>query len=345
MEHLIKIAKIPLLEENNNDSILNIRTGNQCIIDARNRPEPKMLFSEFWHEGELCICFADTNLGKSILAVQIADSISKGQNIKGFKLEAKKQMVFYFDFEMGVKQFQNRYSIEYQNDYIFDDNFFRIELNPDFTDYDNFEITLFNTIEKSIELNDVKILIIDNLTYLKTQTTETAKEALPLMKKLKELKLKYNLSILALAHTPKRDLSKSISKNDLAGSKHLSNFADSIFSIGESFKEKSIRYLKQIKARATEIIFDTENILICELQKPSNFLMFTFLNYGSEKEHLKPLSKRKSLEIDNAIIELKKSNPNISNSEIASRLGTYRVNVGRVLKQNAEIDSNINDMQ
>ena len=50
MEHLIKIAKIPLLEENNNDSILNIRTGNQCIIDARNRPEPKMLFSEFWHE-------------------------------------------------------------------------------------------------------------------------------------------------------------------------------------------------------------------------------------------------------------------------------------------------------
>lgn len=333
MEHLIKIAKIPLLEENNNDSILNIRTGNQCIIDARNKPEPKMLFSEFWHEGELCICFADTNLGKSILAVQIADSISKGQNIKGFKLEAKKQMVFYFDFEMGVKQFQNRYSIEYQNDYIFDDNFFRIELNPDFTDYDNFEITLFNTIEKSIELNDVKILIIDNLTYLKTQTTETAKEALPLMKKLKELKLKYNLSILALAHTPKRDLSKSISKNDLAGSKHLSNFADSIFSIGESFKEKSIRYLKQIKARATEIIFDTENILICELQKPSNFLMFTFLNYGSEKEHLKPLSESQIKEIDNSIIELKESNPNMSNYEIGKRLNINAMKVGRTLKK------------
>ena len=101
-----------------------------------------------------------------------------------------------------------------------------------------------------IKEHNAKILIIDNLTYLKTQATETAKEALPLMKLLKELKGKYDLSILALAHTPKRNLSNPISKNDLAGSKHLANFTDSIFAIGESSKDKSLRYLKQIKARA-----------------------------------------------------------------------------------------------
>ena len=56
-------------------------------------------------------------------------------------------------------------------------------------------------------------MIIDNLTYLKNET-EKAKDALPLMKHLKALKRKYGLSILALAHTPKRDATKQLSRND-----------------------------------------------------------------------------------------------------------------------------------
>ncbi len=88
MGDLKNIPKINILDESKSKSLLKIRTGNQCIIDAKNKPEPKMLFSEFWHEGELSICFADTNLGKSILAVQIANSISKGIPINGFNLYA-----------------------------------------------------------------------------------------------------------------------------------------------------------------------------------------------------------------------------------------------------------------
>ena len=79
-----------------------------------------MLFSEFWHEGEICILFADTNVGKSILAVQIGNAISRGVAIKNFKLEAKKQSVFYLDFELSDKQFQNRYSLNYESNYLFD---------------------------------------------------------------------------------------------------------------------------------------------------------------------------------------------------------------------------------
>ena len=105
------------------NNLLLVRSVNQCINDAKSRPIPKMLFSEFWHEEELCILFADTNLGKSILAVQIANSISNGDAIRGFKLEAKKQVVMYFDFEMSDKQFEKRYSINYANHYIFDNNF------------------------------------------------------------------------------------------------------------------------------------------------------------------------------------------------------------------------------
>jgi RecA-family ATPase len=92
-----------------------------------------MLFSEFWFEGELCILFADTNLGKSILAVQIGNSISKGEQIRGFKLETPKQPILYFDFELSDKQFENRYSIKFEQHYSFDSNFIRVEINPDAT--------------------------------------------------------------------------------------------------------------------------------------------------------------------------------------------------------------------
>lgn len=316
------------------NNLLLVRSVNQCINDAKSRPIPKMLFSEFWHEEELCILFADTNLGKSILAVQIANSISNGEAIRGFKLEAKKQVVMYFDFEMSDKQFEKRYSINYANHYIFDNNFLRIEINPDCTDFNDFEKALFEAIENNIVLYGAKILIIDNLTYLKTQATETAKEALPLMKRLKELKIKHNLSILALAHTPKRNLIFPITKNDLAGSKHLSNFADSIFAIGESCKDKSLRYLKQLKARATEVIYDSENIIVSEISQPYNFLAFEFVDFSNEREHLKQPSENEQADLDASILSLKASEPHLADREIARQLNTNPVKVGRVLKRN-----------
>ena len=80
-------------KENESKGLFLVKPANTWIMEANVRPIPKMLFGEFWFQGELCILFADTNLGKSILAVQIGDSISKGQQIQGFKLEATKQPV------------------------------------------------------------------------------------------------------------------------------------------------------------------------------------------------------------------------------------------------------------
>jgi len=263
-----------------------VKTANRWIEQAKTRPIPKMLFGEFWFESELCILFADTNLGKSILAVQISNSISKGEQIPGFKLEAKKQPILYFDFELSDKQFENRYSRDFEEHYSFDKNFIRVEINPDAEIPKNFENFLNDSMERSIIETGAKILIIDNLTYLKSEN-EKAKDALPLMKHLKALKNKYGLSILALAHTPKRDLSKAITRNDLQGSKMLINFCDSSFSIGESNTDKNLRYLKQIKQRNTEQIYDAENVCLCQIYKPSNFLLFEFVSFGKEWEYLK----------------------------------------------------------
>ena len=333
---------------NENDTLLGNNTGlfttlpaNTWIEQAKKRPIPKMLFSEFWYESEVCILFSDTNLGKSILAVQIANSISQGKPIPGFKLEAIKQPVLYFDFELTEKQFQNRYSLDYEIAYQFDNDLLRVEINPDSDIPENltFEKYLSYSLEKLIIERDSKILVIDNLTYLRTET-EKAKDALPLMKELKALKNKYKLSILILAHTPKRDLSKPITRNDLQGSKMLINFCDSSFSIGESSTDKGVRYIKMIKARNTEIVYDAENVCVCNISKPYNFLQFEFLHFGLEKDHLKAVSEKEKEELETKIAELIESDPTITDYAIAKQLckneanfNSFKVKVNRIHKK------------
>jgi RecA-family ATPase len=318
------------IEAQESKGLFTVKPASRWIEQAKTRPIPQMLFGEFWFEGELCILFADTNLGKSILAVQIGNSISKGEHIHGFKLETSKQPILYFDFELSDKQFENRYSIKFEQHYNFDNNFIRVEINPDATipEVQTFEDYLNHSLERSITETGAKILIIDNLTYLKNET-EKAKDALPLMKHLKALKNKYGLSILALAHTPKRDLTKPITRNDLSGSKMLINFCDSSFSIGESHSDKNLRYLKQIKQRNTEQIYDAENVCVCQVDKPFNFLMFEFVNFGKEWEHLKQHTEKDKDYLNEKVIELKRQGRSLR--EIGAELGMSHTKAGRIL--------------
>ncbi|OYQ37527.1 LuxR family transcriptional regulator [Flavobacterium cyanobacteriorum] len=331
----IKTEEEQLLKQGNeakeSKGLFTVKTASRWIEQAKTRPIPKMLFGEFWFEGELCILFADTNLGKSILAVQIGNSISKGEQIRGFKLETPKQPILYFDFELSDKQFENRYSIRFEQHYNFDNNFIRVEINPDavIPEAQTFEDYLNHSLERSITETGAKVLIIDNLTYLKNET-EKAKDALPLMKHLKALKNKYGLSILALAHTPKRDLSKPITRNDLQGSKMLINFCDSSFSIGESHSDKNLRYLKQIKQRNTEQIYDAENVCICQIDKPFNFLQFEFVNFGTEREHLKQHTEKDKENLNEKVNELKQQGRSLR--EIGAELGISHMKVSRILK-------------
>src|SRR5437879_5969535 len=73
----IEKAAANYIDPSKTKHIFTLYTGNRWMELGERSPQPKMLFGEFWHEGELCILFADTNAGKSVLAVQIADSITR----------------------------------------------------------------------------------------------------------------------------------------------------------------------------------------------------------------------------------------------------------------------------
>ena len=316
-----------------NKGLFTVKPANEWIEQAKNRPIPKQLFGKLWFENELCILFSDANLGKSIIAVQIGNAISRGETIKGFSLEADRQPVLYFDFELGDKQFECRYSDNFVNSYSFDNNFIRVEINPDseVPTSTDFETYLIKELERVISETKIKIVIIDNITFLKNGT-ETAKDALPLMKHLKALKARYNLSILVLAHTPKRDLSKPITRNDLQGSRMLMNFCDSSFAIGESFTDTHLRYIKQVKQRNCESIYDADNVIVCEITKPDNFLGFEFIGFGVEREYLKSQSENAREELINKTKEL--SGNGRSQREISRELGISLGAVNKYLKTN-----------
>ena len=319
--------------------LFNIRRVNECIASAKEKPVPKMLFGEFWSEGELAILFADTGKGKSILAVQIAESIARGQSIGPLEMTAKPQKVLYFDFELTDKQFEMRYSAEpekgeerLRRHYRFSEKFYRAdlrrnrELPPEFK---TFEQYVRSRLEPAIRSTGAQVVILDNITYLRGPN-DTARDSLPLIRELCRLKEELGLSILVITHTPKRDASRRITVNDLQGSKVLSNFADSIFAIGQSGIDSGIRYLKQLKQRSSEMLYDASYVPAFEIKKRGgNFLSFVFRKFGEEACHLSgalDTVRRERAEVVSGM-----SKEGMSQRAIAADLGISAASVNRYL--------------
>ena len=269
--------------------LFTVFTGNRWMELGEREPGKKMLFGEFWHQGELCILFADTNVGKSVLAVQIGNSIAHGKPIAKFALDVKPSKVLYIDFELSTKQFYQRYTHP-QGSYNFTDHFLRAQFNPDNEipdHYKNYDEYIIAGLEYRIKQIKATVLIIDNISCLRGGT-ENAAVALSLMKSLKALQNDHFLSILVLAHTPKRrNPGSTLSADDLHGSKLLINLADSAFAIGTSSANQRLCYLKQIKQRSTAQVYGEDNICLCHITKPHNFLQFEFGDNSHERLQLR----------------------------------------------------------
>jgi len=320
------------------EDFLIIKSANEWIEEAKGKPIPKMIFGPFWYQEELSILFADTNQGKSLLAVQIIDSITKGISTLGLEMELEPCKVIYFDLELTAKQFEMRYAqYDRERDLLFDhfefsDLFLRAEVNPYGYDdsIEEYEAFLVQEIENQALKSGAKILVIDNLSCL-ISDNEKAKRTTPFLIKLNNLKKMHGWSILLIAHTPKRNLFAPISRNDIQGSKSFINLVDSCFAVGESQKDASLKYLKQIKVRYGAFQYPSDNVMVCRIGKESNFSSFQFVEFGRESDHLKQLSTSDKTEVKKKAFELKKDG--YSNVRIAEELGVSEGAVRKWLKQ------------
>lgn len=90
-----------------------VNTFAASIAVARGK-KPVCLFGSLWYEGEVACLFADSNVGKSILAVQIGQAVAE--------LERK---VLYYDFEMQDDMVGQRYMSDGGEPYAFHKNLLR----------------------------------------------------------------------------------------------------------------------------------------------------------------------------------------------------------------------------
>lgn len=298
--------------------MLSIKSANRTLTEASMTANPKQLYGEFWFEHEIGCLFADSNVGKSILAIQIAEDIAKTG-----------ETVLYFDFELSEKQFQLRFTDEQGNLHHFPSTLYRVQpdMNLIASIDEPFEDALMRNIENAAVETKARILIIDNISILCMQM-EKGEDSAALVQRLRTLKNKYGFSILIIAHTPKRNMSMPITQNDLAGSKKLFNFIDSCFAIGLSAQGGNMRYVKQVKVRNCEMRYGGDNVMVCHIEKVGTMVQFINMGMAPEHDHLRMVNREEQVQEARLL-----SASGLSLRDIASRMGISKSTVDRMLRE------------
>lgn len=307
-----------------------LRTANERLNSAKDLAPVKQLLGEFWGDGELHVLFADTGVGKSLLAVDIADHLSRGKSLLGLSNECEALKTIYYDFELTDRQFRKRYSNEENEQYQFSENLFSDHIDTTVMSSANLCNHIMDKITSDVIDIGVKIVIIDNITFLVMQSTADQDVAIRMMQRLDKLKKEKDVSILVLAHTPKIDRLLPLTVNSLGGSKMISNFADSISAIGKSSTGTNFRYWKQIKCRQFEERYGESNVLEMEFSKADKKIEYSKIGTGSEYDYL-PKSKAKVKDADKEVV-LQLRSVGKSVREIEKETGVSKSTVARWLK-------------
>ena len=296
--------------------LLSFKTANDWVEEALNSPDPKMYFHNLIVQFENTVIFASSNVGKSILAVQIAEAI------------AWEEKIMYIDLELSTKQFQMRYSdVSTGEIHIFPINFIRAEIDPELIAGADLEQEILASIEEAAK-QGIRFFIIDNITFI-CNDSEKGATAGSFMMKLIRLKKKFTLTTIVIAHTPKRRGWEPITQNDLAGSAKLINFFDAGIALARSAKDTNLRYLKQVKVRTGEYQYDSENVIVCDVVKTGGFLQFEIQGYAKEEDHLK--NREGSDDYDEIVEILKLQRDGKTVREIAELLDMAKSTVQRRL--------------
>ena len=264
------------MEEQNLNTLFEYTTLNEIVNDGMKAEKRESLYRNLWIEKELTVFFGATNVGKSMIAVQIAEEIAR----KGKK-------VMYFDYELSEQQLSDRYETEDGiGHYVFSENLLRPKLDVDKYCVDKQRLEkLFQRMEEATDLG-IKIFVVDNITYL-NPNLQKGNEAAKFIIKFKSKMEMLGASVLLLGHSPKAKDNAILTLDKLAGSKNLSNFIDSCFAVGKVEGERKI-YIKQLKARSCAISMDENHVLVGALTKREDgFIEFSEEGFAVEKELLK----------------------------------------------------------
>ena len=259
-------------------NMIQIQSKADLFGNTENKKEAREVFGKFLYEGELSILFGESGTGKSILANDIAFFVGGGGH-EWEGMESPNIPSLYIDLEMSNDQFARRYATALP---FIPDTYMRAK--PDISDLEDGDI--FQDVKNFIvslqaDKNAPKFIIIDNITN-GFGSIMNARKMTKLIFEFKKLKEKYSLTILLIAHCPKRKKWTPLEKDDLGGTSDLMKFIDSSFAIGQSRCGKKFKYIKQIKTREDKGLVDVMSVML----ESEPFLHYKYLGYNGEYGHL-----------------------------------------------------------
>ena len=303
-------------------------TMNEWMDLAKTKPKPKQLFSSMIFERETTILFGGPNAGKSTLVIQLCESWASGTTIDGFVNECEAQSILYVDFETSESQLYARMHDEEDNvTKKFHENFHRASIVDG-------EQQFKESLEFHIQKTKCRILVLDNISYLADEA-EKGKNSIKLIKDLKHIRDKYNLTVVVLAHTPKIDETLPISMDHLQGSKMLSNLSDSVLGIKRLMTDDNKTYLKQLKVRSAAMEFGYENVCLMGKFKVDGMLCFKLEGNMSEGDITNSdKAEKRNIDRDQKVFQLHKEGKSLRQIEI--EMGIGKSTVDRIVKKFGE---------
>ena len=283
---------------------------NLCIEEAQKEPPIKTLYPDIVLEGDLCVIFGQSGIGKTVFAMQIARFIAESG-----------KRVLYVDCEMTPRQLALRY--ETPN---FPPTLLRAQMDTEHPAED-----VLKGIEEVAAANMVEVVFIDNISAL-SQSLERSADAGTLMASLNTLKKKYNWTLVVLNHIPKMfSGNQPLSLSAMQGSAKINQLVDDAIGIAQSTLDSNLVYLKQLKWRNGELKMGADNVALYERCKDEyGNLGFISRGFGSEHQHLSMAIDKDFEKLKTHIKEL--SAKGMTQNEIGSLLGFSQSKVSRLLK-------------
>jgi len=273
---------------NNPTNVLRMQTMDEVMDEGAAAPPARWICGNLIKEREVAIIYGDAGTGKSVFAFQIADVASKGEQLFDhidFRNECGPKQTIFFDFELESSEVYSRYSTQHSV-HEFSDQLHRCSINPDFLDFDDADQLITNEIQQVVETMKPELVFIDNITYITAESTDPS-IATKLMKRLLALQKAYSpLTIVVIAHTPKRDMSMPIEDRHLSGARNLSNFAKTLVAVSRSRLDPDFRYIKHVKCRNGRMLHGEDNVIECMIGKEGDFLGYELRGFATEASHL-----------------------------------------------------------
>lgn len=236
-----------------------IKKANECVAREDRGP----LFDEFWNDGELAVLFGPAGVGKSVLAVQVADALARGRPMDGFNMPEDRRRVLYVDMKLTEDQFGERYTFE--KDYYSPAKRFRHSENL-YIGCPHDTSQLCDYLREKIAEKHISVVVIDDASEFRS-TYDGTRETLIVMRQLRRLQRELGISVLVIASSRQPGITGMVTENDLMRSRVLCETADSAFALGAHPTDRTWRYLMQIRSRSDALYWTGGQLPYCRMSK------------------------------------------------------------------------------